>query len=46
MITLKNFAEDQQAQRLMQERLASLPLSFSSDLFVNLLLNEMQALAD
>jgi len=46
MITLKKFAEDPQAQQLMQERLASLPLSFSSDLFVNLLLNEMQALAD
>jgi len=46
MLTIKTFAESSVAQNQMQEHLASLPLQFDSDLFVNLLINEVKALAD
>ncbi len=46
MTTLKTFADNPEDIQNMRRRLASLPLQFDSDQFVNLLLNEVQALAD
>jgi hypothetical protein len=46
MLTLKAFAEDETKQQSIDCNLKTLPLQFDSDQFVNLLLNEVNSLAD